>query len=775
MIPLLAASPCRRVAASGVLWVAAGCAGGLPEAGTSDPIRVHLRAPAVATVAELTEEAADTFRRIAEEGPKRIHLDDASYRIVEKMRSHGHHFATVEPRVKDRLAPGEPVKVSFDVTPGPRVAVEEFRIGGASALPASLLDDFYRDRAPRTFPVFGSIVYVQRLVEESMQHMRDRYLAEGYLDVAIAEERTDFSEDRERAVVRLAVTEGPRASLARVEVTGAGSLEPEEIAEALRAAGAVEGGLYARATASRARNGLVDLYATLGFPLAKVVAEPARRGDSPVWDLALRVTEGPQALVRAYNVKGRSRTAPRILARELDPLLGKVGERGALEAAQQALVRLGIFESVRMKFRPTPGQPDWVDVEVEVTENDPVRLEADFGYGNTEGLRLAPRAVFTNALGLVQESFGMAEIIEGRAIISEIRNRVEGRFIDPWVLPSFTGLAVRGVAEGHWEDRPEPLRRDPSYRTERAGAAVSFSRLLFGDATAEVRYEFDRTRVYDTAPGLGSAVGVTSLSALSLRITFEGRDSPVNTRRGAYCTLAGRTAGGDAGGTVDFREISGAIQGYVSAGQATLAFKGSALARYHIPDPIFVLVPGASPDSFLRDSTLPLPYRAYAGGHDTVRSFGEGDLGPMTVDNPLTAVDEAGHPIGGLGRAVVNIEARLRVWPALPKLFGLALLGFVDIGTIWPYREEALLMAPAGADRDRYRTRPTDLAYAIGGALRFDTPIGPIGLDIGWNPDRRRVPRNRAVGGTFVKGLGIQESRAHEAPFAFFLNVGQTF
>ena len=106
-------------------------------------------------------------------------------------------------------------------------------------------------------------------------------------------------------------------------------------------------------------------------------------------------------------------------------------------------------------------------------------------------------------------------------------------------------------------------------------------------------------------------------------------------------------------------------------------------------------------------TAIPIDERFFNGGADTVRSFGERELGPH---------DNHGHPVGGEFFTVLNIEY---TFPILGELQGAI---FTDAGNLLPTSEEIGL---------------NDLRYAIGAGLRYKLPIGPIRLDYGVNPDPR--------------------------------------
>ncbi|PYL12229.1 MAG: hypothetical protein DMF43_09045, partial [Verrucomicrobia bacterium] len=104
-------------------------------------------------------------------------------------------------------------------------------------------------------------------------------------------------------------------------------------------------------------------------------------------------------------------------------------------------------------------------------------------------------------------------------------------------------------------------------------------------------------------------------------------------------------------------------------------------------------------------TAIPIDERFFNGGAESVRSFGERDLGPH---------DRKGHPIGGEFFTVFNIEY---TFPIIGELQGAL---FTDAGNLLPTSEHPGL---------------NDMRYAIGAGLRYKLPIGPIRLDYGVNPD----------------------------------------
>jgi len=104
---------------------------------------------------------------------------------------------------------------------------------------------------------------------------------------------------------------------------------------------------------------------------------------------------------------------------------------------------------------------------------------------------------------------------------------------------------------------------------------------------------------------------------------------------------------------------------------------------------------------------VPFNVRFFAGGPGSVRGFELNRLGP---------VNSEGDPIGGM--SLIEGSAELR-FPLFGD-FGAVL--FVDFGNVFS---------------SSFTYRFGDLRYAVGPGLRYNTPVGPLRLDVGIIVDRR--------------------------------------
>ncbi len=224
-------------------------------------------------------------------------------------------------------------------------------------------------------------------------------------------------------------------------------------------------------------------------------------------------------------------------------------------------------------------------------------------------------------------------------------------------------------------------------------------------------------------PETGAASG--TLVSLRLQADHDTTSSRLDPQRGFAVSGAVEQAGKFLPGTFTYTEFSGEVRAYVSTRRASSASAG----RRGI---VFAgRLRGSTIDAPPpTDAAVPFFKRYFLGGSTSVRGWGRYEVSPL----------ESGQPIGGL--SVVETSAEVRV-PFGTKLSAVA---FVDAGSV---------------GRNPWHLDPGGFRSAVGPGVRYDTPIGPVRLDLGYqlNP----------IEGLLVKGKPeARRWRAH-------ISIGQAF
>ncbi len=171
---------------------------------------------------------------------------------------------------------------------------------------------------------------------------------------------------------------------------------------------------------------------------------------------------------------------------------------------------------------------------------------------------------------------------------------------------------------------------------------------------------------------------------------------------------------------------------------------------------------------------IPLPERLYAGGATSHRGFGINDAGPRDLTT--------GFPVGGTAVFVNTFELRLPppVLPIVGDSISFVLFhdmgnAFLHLSDLWPsfgrfhQPQEQSCRQVTG-----FKTVGTcDFAYfshALGLGARYNTPVGPIRLDLSYNLNPPIYPVIDDYTAQFPTHHVGQDNH-----FQFFFSIGQSF
>ncbi|HWI19668.1 MAG TPA: BamA/TamA family outer membrane protein, partial [Vicinamibacterales bacterium] len=195
-------------------------------------------------------------------------------------------------------------------------------------------------------------------------------------------------------------------------------------------------------------------------------------------------------------------------------------------------------------------------------------------------------------------------------------------------------------------------------------------------------YRFERNHTFDPDPGSDPFPldSVANLAKLSTAVVFDGRDDPINSRKGFFSAVSFDQAALYLGSDSSNRKLL--FQQFVFVPVKRLVFASRAQIGF----------------AFGRDP-LTFTDRFRAGGATSVRGYGEEGIGPRNGDLPA----------GGNRLVILNQEVRFPLYRWANGVM------FIDAGNL----------LAKGVPWDGLK-----VGYGVG--LRFDTPVGLIRGDVGF-------------------------------------------
>lgn len=396
----------------------------------------------------------------------------------------------------------------------------------------------------------------------------------------------------------------------------------------------------------------------------------ARHGAQTI-DATLRMDPGPRLRFGTLSVAGNEAVRSERILEIAGLPTGTDYSPQELEQAAARLRRTGTFKSIAMLEAETPGPDDTLAITARVAEDKPRR----FGFGGelstVEGISLS-------AFWLHRNLFGGAERLRLEAEIEGIGGDTGGtdflvgaRYQRPATFNEDTGLYVLGEVE---------QQDEVNFFSRQATIGAGIERIASDQRSYRLGVALRRANTRD-------AFGANSYALLMLPLgaTFDYRDKILDARQGYFLDAE----------VTPFAAIQGAdnglltkvdLRGYRTFGDlrpTTLALRGQLGS---------LIGPGLS--------VAPADFLFYSGGSDTVRGHEYQSLG----------VDLGGGQIVG-GRSFIGLSGEIR----MRTTGNLGYVGFLDVGYIG---EEAF---PDGSG---------EWQSGAGVGLRYDTPIGPIRLDV---------------------------------------------
>jgi outer membrane protein assembly complex protein YaeT len=610
------------------------------------------------------------------------------------------------------------------------VKVTSMKFNGVKAVKPAQLKSVLATGASSKLPWGEKRYFAREQFEADLKRIAAFYHDRGYPDARVASFDVKLSDDQSSVAITLTISEGEALVVERIELNGFEVL-PETHRRSLDATLPLKAGQpLDRALIHAAHESALDELKDHGYPYASVrIAETTGSGDRR-HVLTLTAEPGPLTRHGELDIQGNSSVSDRIIRRQLTFRRGDIFSQSKLLESQRKLYGLEVFQFANVQpVREEGAKPAEIPTRVTVTEGKHRKVTFSFGYGTEEKARVEVDWRHVNF-------FGGARTAGVRARYSSLDRGVRLNFLQPYFFSRRYSFGAQGQ---YWHND------EPAFVLDNVGGRITVNR-EFGRSrgalvgarptmtlSATYANEWEDYTIADEAlndltfrdeliamgidPRNGTARG--QRSSISLDGGRNTTNNLLDAKRGYLAAVHLEHAGAYLGGDYRYYELNGELRHYLSIGKrAVIAVR----ARAGSIDGI-----GETPE----DLNVPFYKRYFLGGATNLRGWGRFDVAPLSG---------FGLPIGGQTFVNMSAEARVPIWGNLSGVL------FVDGGNVWS---------------DPWDFHFNDLRYDVGPGLRYNTPIGPIRADFGYQV--KRIPGLRVNG-------ELEPRR-----YRFHLSIGQAF
>ena len=477
-------------------------------------------------------------------------------------------------------------------------------------------------------------------------------------------------------------------------------------------------------------------------------------------DVIYKISERERVYVDNVVASGLVHARQSVVDRRFSIRNGDPLDQAKMVETQSRLYDLGVFNEVNMAVQNPGGQIDHKNLLYQIQEARRYTFQfgggIEFSTGNQPG-------------GNPQGNTGVSPTVSFNATRLLFRGRDESLTLKTQV-GSLIKRVLLSFDQPHWLDMPkwhftttflyDNTRDVNTFTAERLGGAFQLEQRVSRANRLFYAFSYRQDKVDPSSFPAGFSQDLLNIYAVPVRIgmpsvTFvrDTRDDPVDSTKGIYTTADFGVATGALGSEANFGRVVVQNSTYHRL-RGKYVFARS--TRVGVESPY-----GSS-------SVVPLPEHFFAGGSNSLRGFAMNQAGPR---DPFS-----GFPVGGNAMFINNLELRA---PPMRLPFvgpGFSFVIFHDMGNVFDTAghmwSSLRRFSQPNQQACRSLASPCDFNYmsqAVGGGVRYHTPVGPVRLDFGYNlnPAYFAVQPQNTTGST-----PHAEQLRH---FNLFFSIGQTF
>lgn len=611
--------------------------------------------------------------------------------VADMVLADGRRFAmrwrgVIDPPLPRPLSAG---RVHFKVYEGRRYFFQKLTFTGLQAVTEKQARSFFIE-TDALIPLKASRIFTPGRLKRGIATMTELLQRAGFQDARVYAADLQQDEQTGAVKVRIDVDQGPMhwARSVRVETFITDTNQPiyTEVLHPNRP--------YSHLWLQDLIQSLKATNYVGGYPDTHVEVKTVRREtitNAVHMDFLATVRTGPRIEVGRIRFLGQKETKESIMADRVPIEAGDLLNPAKAEKGRSRLARLGVFDSVRLRYDIV--DPETRDVIYDVQEGKSLEVNLLFGYGSYELLRGGVEIEKKNL-------WGRAHHARLRAIQSFKSTR--GDFL--YTMPQFIGEEIDLFLNGFGLVREEI----DFIRKEYGGGVGGLKHFPGISSDLSVRYNYQVLRAEDAPPEVTrSAADNPGVGAIITDLRHDMRDSPIYPTRGYKIFTTWEAASEYLAGDVDYQRVEVAASYHHPLGGGRFIAAG--------------LSHGLIAPIDTADEDIPFNKRFFPGGEYSIRGYQEGEAAPR---------DAQGHIVGAETYVFGSVEFEQALTPKWAVVFFADAIGFARDFADYPV-DEAL--------------------YSVGGGLRWKSIVGPVRLEYGYNLN----PREGDPIGTLHFSLGF--------------------
>jgi outer membrane protein insertion porin family len=571
---------------------------------------------------------------------------------------------------------------------GGTVSVKKLDFKGVRSVSEARLRAALATRVSSKLPWGKKAFFDRSRFDADLKRIEAFYTDRGYPDARVRSFDVHLNDEQNEVDLTITIDEGSPVLVAAVNFEGFEAVPPERFRDMQKHSALIVGKPRDRQQVATTHELAVNELRDNGFPYAKVSTAEDNGADGKQATITYQAEPGPLSHFGPIEIAQNTSVSDRVIRRQLTFGPGDLYRRSVVQNSQRRLYGMELFQFVNIESLEPDKQEPEVRTRVTVAEGKHQRVNFGVGYGTEEHGRVDGEYHHLNFLG-------GARTAGVHARYSSLDRGVRVDFNQPYLFNPRLSFGADG--QQWWTFTP-------AYQSEVTGGKATITRRTSPRFSWSVSFTSERnnSKISEEAqndpslrdelialglnPETGEQDGTTN--AIGFDFQRSTADNALNARKGYMVNFHIEHAGGFLPGTFNYLGVSADARQYLPLSDRVVIANRVQIGNLEPADGI--------------EGNVPFSKKYFLGGATSIRGWGRFEISPLS---------DLGNPLGGNSLFAFSSEARVVVTGNVGGVV------FIDGGNVWAKYSDANL---------------GDLRYAAGAGVRYQTPVGPIRLDFGY-------------------------------------------
>ena len=615
-------------------------------------------------------------------------VQEAVNKIVDLYQQEGFYNTRIDIDTLYPTIPGR-IEISLKVEEGSKIKITRIEFEGNEHFSDAKLQSAISTKARSFIKFWRRGGYDDEKFQKDLTEKLPKfYQKNGFVDLQVLGHKMEFKEASRNVTLRITVDEGRCYYLGDISVSGNAHFPDDLILSKFTLK---QSAVFNEEKFEESMQNVRELYGDEGYIYLQ--AQPLREYLDSLININLVIREGDPASVRKIIIRGNETTFENVIRRRIGIYPGDLFRQPLVKMSYQSLVNSGFFEQ-DIGIEPKPvSEGGEVDLVFRVKEKRTGNANFGAGFGGGWGI--------TGFLDLTQSNlFGRGKSVQLRLEFGTRMTNIDLSYTDPYFLGSPVSMDI-GIFNMRRRLRNDPFQDRYKGFYTRFGFPipnVDYTRFYLGYSLQSIDIRGDSTLVVMYTGANIKDYPQTS-SKVSLTIARDTRFNIQHPQSGTRHSFTSEFSGGPFGGNIGYQkyEFNSAwhMPTFFNSFILTLKSRGGMLkpfggSRSPLVDPREKYIMGGT--GYGRDTDIHL--RGYED-----RSVG--------VDGRFY--------YRGSTFFIITAEEEIKF---ADQVYGVL---FAEAGNVWNNLGEMNL---------------SKLRRSVGLGVRLETPMGPLGLEIGYGFDQ---------------------------------------